>query len=84
MSKIIIAFIWIISLTFAAPMAIALRVRTVFVTGKESYLFCDNANLSKDQLQTYRYYLAFVQVSFSFFFRKTQNEGKICFLTIRK
>lgn len=67
-SKAIICSIWIASIAFAVPMAIALRVvnlteeiRKDNVTSNFSRPFCENINLSKEQIQSYRYYLVIVQ-----------------------
>ncbi|XP_055323157.1 tachykinin-like peptides receptor 99D [Sitodiplosis mosellana] len=68
-SKIIIAFIWVISLAFSIPMAIALRVvkensyqvlpdKTI---EKIEYPFCNTGNMDAEKFQQYRYYLVFVQ-----------------------
>ncbi|XP_037933760.1 neuromedin-K receptor-like [Teleopsis dalmanni] len=67
-SKLIIVTIWIVSITFAIPCAIAFRVELVHERIREDGViynmtrpFCLNKNLSEEQLQTYRYSLVFVQ-----------------------
>ncbi|XP_058986386.1 prolactin-releasing peptide receptor-like [Musca domestica] len=69
-SKFIIATIWLASVTFATPCAIAFRVELQHERRKDTINntiynvttpFCNNVNLSDSQLQTYRYSLVFVQ-----------------------
>ncbi|XP_075163166.1 leucokinin receptor [Haematobia irritans] len=68
-SKFIIATIWLASVTFATPCAIAFRVELIHERRKDdndtiynvTIPFCSNVNLSESQLQTYRYSLVFVQ-----------------------
>ncbi|XP_059225305.1 RYamide receptor [Stomoxys calcitrans] len=68
-SKFIIASIWLASVTFATPCAIAFRVELLHERRKDdndtiynvTTPFCNNVNLSDSQLQTYRYSLVFVQ-----------------------
>ncbi|XP_034481699.1 RYamide receptor [Drosophila innubila] len=67
-SKFIIAGIWLLALTFAAPFLIAFRVEEITDRIRENDLyfnltrpFCMNKNLSDEQLKAYRYALVFVQ-----------------------
>lgn len=67
-SKGIILAIWLASISFAIPMAIALRVQTITeeirrdnVTANFTRPFCEYSNLTKNEIQAYRYYLVVVQ-----------------------
>ncbi|KAL5293298.1 tkr-3 family protein [Megaselia abdita] len=67
-SKIVISGIWIVSIAFSIPCIIAFRVVNLEERVKEdeeilnvTRPFCDNVNLSEEQLASYRYSIVFVQ-----------------------